>query len=426
MEQNIQLTDDQQKASSAFTDFLLDEEQKYMVLAGAAGTGKSTLVKHLLDSVHSRLRLYALLLGDRKTKQFEIELTATTHKAAGVLREMSGDEVVTLHSRLGLKGQNDYSTGEKRFIAGRNYDILRNKLLVVDEASMMGNELYCNLDKATMACKILLVGDHYQLAPVKEKASIMEILDCPKVYLEQVMRHGGAIAEAGAMYRNVVKNGGPFPVLVPDGKFIIHVDGPTFQKMVNDEFTRPDYTPDDARILAWSNLKVQAYNTHIRQQIGRDELLEEGENLITNKAIMYKGAVAYDTDSMVKITECGPITKRYGIEGRDVIIDNAVLAFLPNNQFQVVDYMKYLRRIKDWHTFHDINDNWLDLRPAYSSTVHKSQGSTYDRVYINLTDIGRCNISSDVARMMYVAITRASKQVILYGELPPKYRGIIQ
>ncbi len=57
-------------------------------------------------------------------------------------------------------------------------------------------------------------------------------------------------------------------------------------------------------------------------------------------------------------------------------------------------------------------------------SIHKSQGSEYDTVFVDLTNIGKCRVPSDVARMCYVSITRASKQVILYGSLPPKYCGV--
>ena len=64
-----------------------------------------------------------------------------------------------------------------------------------------------------------------------------------------------------------------------------------------------------------------------------------------------------------------------------------------------------------------------DLRPLFSSTIHKSQGSTFEKVFVNLNDIGACPDWETVARLLYVAITRASQEVYLYGDLPPKYRG---
>ena len=99
-------------------------------------------------------------------------------------------------------------------------------------------------------------------------------------------------------------------------------------------------------------------------------------------------------------------------------------AFLPKRHSDAKALLKRLAKKKEWVDFFSIKETWLDLRPSYASTVHKSQGSTYETTFIDMSDIGKCRIPSDVARMVYVAITRASQQVIIYGDLPPKYRGV--
>jgi exodeoxyribonuclease-5 len=71
----------------------------------------------------------------------------------------------------------------------------------------------------------------------------------------------------------------------------------------------------------------------------------------------------------------------------------------------------------------EIQEAFADLRPTHAATAYKAQGSTYGTVFIDLHNIGKCNIPSTVARMLYVAITRASNQVVLFGELPAKYSG---
>ncbi len=66
-----------------------------------------------------------------------------------------------------------------------------------------------------------------------------------------------------------------------------------------------------------------------------------------------------------------------------------------------------------------------DLRPGYASTVHKAQGASVDDVYIDLSDVGTNGNSEEVARLLYVAISRARKNVYLYGNLPEVYGGRI-
>ena len=64
------------------------------------------------------------------------------------------------------------------------------------------------------------------------------------------------------------------------------------------------------------------------------------------------------------------------------------------------------------------NDTFCDLRPIHSSTVHKAQGSTYQTVYVDLTDIGRNTRKDVLLRLLYVALTRSRGDVVVTGELP--------
>ena len=64
-----------------------------------------------------------------------------------------------------------------------------------------------------------------------------------------------------------------------------------------------------------------------------------------------------------------------------------------------------------------IERTWIDLRAAYAQTVDKSQGSTYDKVFIDLDDISHCTSGARIARMLYVAVSRARHQVIFTGDL---------
>jgi ATP-dependent exoDNAse (exonuclease V) alpha subunit len=64
-----------------------------------------------------------------------------------------------------------------------------------------------------------------------------------------------------------------------------------------------------------------------------------------------------------------------------------------------------------------IDSQWIDLRGAYASTVNKAQGSTFDRVFIDLDDIRRCNSGDQIARMLYVGVSRAKQQVFLTGDI---------
>jgi ATP-dependent exoDNAse (exonuclease V) beta subunit len=77
-----------------------------------------------------------------------------------------------------------------------------------------------------------------------------------------------------------------------------------------------------------------------------------------------------------------------------------------------------------WRAFFEFQRIYADLRSPHSTTVHKSQGSTYQVAFIDLTDIGRNTKSYELTRLLYVAITRAAKKVYVTGELPARlYAG---
>lgn len=421
---DLQLTEDQQKASTVFTQFLLDKDAKYMVIQGDSGTGKSTLINHLLKEMNVRIKLYSILLGSEGNKKhLSIQLTATTNKAAGVLADVTNFPVTTIYSFLGLTPKHNFSTGEINFIPGKQTMKKYNQMIIIDEASFISTQLFGYIDELTENCKILLVGDQYQLAPINQTTATMQTLDCYRASLSQIIRHGGAIAETGAKFKNAVETG-VFSPLIADGTNILHVDGTTFKKMIDEEFTHPDYTESKAKILAWSNDTVNKYNTHIRRIRGCSELYEIGDVLYTNKPILYKNQVVANTDTNVRIADIVGNTISCGIPGRNVVINNVANFFLPNDPVAANNYLKQLRTQKRWIEYFRLQEEWLDLRPAFASTVHKAQGSTYDRVYINLSDITKCKVATDVARMLYVAITRSSKQVILYGQLYPVYMGL--
>jgi ATP-dependent exoDNAse (exonuclease V) alpha subunit len=67
-----------------------------------------------------------------------------------------------------------------------------------------------------------------------------------------------------------------------------------------------------------------------------------------------------------------------------------------------------LKQLEDW---------LIDLRPLYACTINKSQGSTYNRVFLDLNDVDKCRNKNQVHRMLYVGFSRASEQVIITGDI---------
>jgi len=73
-----------------------------------------------------------------------------------------------------------------------------------------------------------------------------------------------------------------------------------------------------------------------------------------------------------------------------------------------------------WRAFFEIKRNFHDVRPPYCQTVHKSQGSTYKFSFVDVGDVGRNTKWYETARLLYVALTRASHTAFTIGELPER------
>lgn len=434
----MKLTEEQKNVIKTFMKFLIDPKEKFMIINGPAGSGKTTMIKAMLEAMDKEFKLLKTLLCENQDESFNIKLTATTNKAVAVLRELSGDpSVSTVHSTLKLTLKKNFNTGLEDLVQTRSWCELYNTVLILDEASMLDSVTFEYM-KATLQgkSKAVLIGDIYQLAPVKQKESIMQRLlgRVPTTTLNTVMRHDGNILEAATAFREVVSSGSFENILL--SKDVIHIDGLVFKNEIEQAFLSPKYTPSKAKILTWSNDRVQEYNNHIRKIKGLGDQFQKGEVVVTNNPVIASGLIV-PVDSEVKITKIGDPVSLHYVPGRYVTIDNCILGFLPDDYNKAKLLMKQLakeanaKELKDkpnkrkqlWTTYFDIKNTWLDLRSQYASTVHKAQGSTYDEVFIDLYDIGRCNISSDVARLLYVAISRAKNRVVLSGRLPDKYRS---
>lgn len=413
------LTNDQQAVVTQFMDFMLDDSKSQMVLSGFAGTGKSFVVNELIAILRKQNKLISILMGKAEVDT-NVHITATTNKAARVIADMAGTSPQTIHSFLNITPVKDFKTGQMRLKKAKDYAVHRNRLIIIDESSFIDKDLLRMIHESTLNCKTLFIGDPYQLAPVKESTAPVFSLPCERGVLTQVIRNPGPIERLAGGFREVLQ-GKDWPTITGNGKEILTVDGPTFQQLIDDEYLRSRRQDNDARILAWSNNKVIQYNDHVRELLGYSQGLQVGEKMISNNFMPNHGI---SVDQHIQIVDIDVRIKQQDVEGHMVEVAGAAPFFVPLHASDARNMLKYYAREKEWQNYFNIKENWGDLRPLYASTVHKSQGSTYNKVFIDLPNIGRCNIKSDVARLMYVAISRAKDQVILYDSLPAKYGGL--
>jgi hypothetical protein len=419
----VNLSPSQIKAKKEFQDFLQDPARQELLISGFAGSGKTFLIRHLRDV--NRAHLQAELTLDSKAG-WDTYFTATTHKAASVLSAMLHERVSTIHSFLGLKVVNNYHNGKVTLESTDKTKPLGKSLVFLDEASMVGKDLIDWIRKLSEKgkTKVVYIGDQYQLPPVKSgKSSPIFSSALPhKVELKEIQRQvaGSPIIQLSQEYKNIVDAGVP-PQEWPDhSKYepvIRSVSGSEFEDLVNQKFKDPDMDPNDARVLSWRNERAIAYNKHIRRLYTKEVHFVAGERVMTNKPVFSGTIIRHITEEIVKIKSVTPET-RDGLEGFEIVLKSHAKGFLPKNWSQANNRAKHYKKVGDWAKFFEIKDRWLDLRSIQSLTVHKSQGSTFKEVFIDVDDIGGNLKYWEVARLLYVSISRASERVYCYGSLP--------
>ena len=410
----ITLTEDQQKAMNAFQQFLLDPTETVFVLSGYSGCGKSTLVRTLLDKLPAFMK--AVKLINPSQKDYEVALTATTNKAAENLARITGSSATTIHSFLSLRVSTDYKTGVTA-LSPRNWTPVESYLLFIDEASYIDSKLLELIFKLTHKCKIVFVGDPAQLTPVKSSATPVFSANFNGAALTQVVRQaeGNPIVDLSTKFRHTV-NTGEFFSFKPDGHHIQQMNEADFHQAVINEFARPDWSYADSKILAWTNKKVIAYNQFVRNQVKGSPDFHVGDYAVCNSYIQL-GKTSIKTDELVEITDIAGWTEMYGVKGRFFELNGSTNVFFPRSLEEANARVKKAKAEGDFSLVAHIENTWIDLRAAYASTINKSQGSTFDKVFIDLSDVSRCNSGDQIARMLYVAVSRARSQVFLTGDL---------
>lgn len=410
----ITLTEDQQNALDSFHQFLADPIERVFVLSGYSGCGKSTLVRILLDHLPNFMRTMKLI--DPNAKQYEVALTATTNKAAENLANITGYPVSTIHSFLELRVNTDYKTNTTTLIP-RSSDRKENYLLFIDEASYVDRDLLGFIFSKTAKSKIVFIGDPAQLTPVKAQGTPVFDANFQGAALTQVVRQaeGNPIVDLSTKFRNTV-NTGEFFSFKPDGHHVKWMPRDEFNQAIEAEFTRPNWRYQDSKILAWTNKCVISYNHFVRNLAKGDPHFQVDDYAVCNSFVSL-GKNSLKTDQLVQITNISVEIERYGVKGRMMGIDHNISLFQPNSLTEKNARIKQARADGDIGLVATMETEWVDLRAAYACTINKAQGSTFDMVFIDLDDIRRCNSGDQIARMLYVAVSRARNHVYLTGDL---------
>lgn len=416
------LNPDQLKAKQEFSEFFLDASRREFILTGGPGKGKTFLIKELIDEAVRLDDFICKLSGKNST--FQVCVTATTNDAASQLQEAMGNSftVTTIHSALGLRVREDHFKGKTYLQKTDKYKKIIGALIIIDEASYIDDELKSMIYESTLACKIVYVGDKDQLLGINSSKAVIfgSGIHTAELTINQRFDQNSHISLLDEQIRSAIQ-GNSFTPLTADDKSVFMINGPEFKQKVTEIFTSPDAATDN-RILAWTNSKVQEYNIFCRSLYTKDPEFYLGELLIANETIVNsRDDIIARNGERVKVLSATPSTL-HGIPGqfieyaREENVSNT--AFVPHNPAQAYALQKKAADEKDWYKYFQYKKEFADFRSVYASTVYKAQGRTFDRVFVDLNNIALQTDRDTLLRLLLVAITRAKKEVYLYGSLP--------
>lgn len=412
---DLVLTPGQELGAAKFMQFYCDPNQTVMLLKGYSGTGKSTLIRYLIAQLPEMAEMCRFISPE--WIEPEVLLTATTNQAASALYISTGQQIqcTTIHSALSLRLHTpDYRYPDVKELKPME-DPVENKLIFVDEISFGDEELVRLILQQTRKCKIVFVGDPAQLKPVGSDIMPAFELNACEIELTDLVRFdGGPMTEIVSNMRTAVldQRWAKFP-LVPG--VIERLSQADFDAKAFQLFSDPDQ--GQVKILAYTNNRVTQYNNKLAKQVHGTSEPRVGMFMVSN-AMVFNNASRVNNNEEVQIASVEE-TSEYAIDGWEItFIGKGGYYFMP----RVRGHKKRAHEtavIQDnYQAMKIITDTWIDLRPTFACTVNKAQGSTFDYGLIDLNDIcGKCRTLDQLARLLYVAISRFRKGVYFTGDL---------
>ncbi len=440
----IVLVEGQQKALTEMLDWCDDKNSLLYTLTGRAGTGKTTILKVFIDKCPFKYRLC---------------VSAPTHKAKRVVSEKTGKPGETIQKLLGLRPDtnlDDFDVNTPEFAMLSEASIIEYSIVIIDEASMLNSELYDYIVKESekYRVKLLFVGDDAQINPVKEKISkIFKVERQSK--LTQVIRQSGEnpIMELFQILTNDIDNHtfNYLQFLKDNSKnFNENGDGyeciqmADFQARMLEYFSSEEFklNPDYCKYIAWTNKSIKGLNNFIRQKVlNTEELLTEGELLMAYNSVMgqFNDIILMNSEDY-KVKTVTKHTSDHGVNGYYIKLEASAM----NTEIFIVDpeddkiflqhfneylsiakkkkgraWVQYFNFKKEHLLIRDIHDGngkliiKKDIDYGYGITSHKSQGSTFGNVFINLNDVNNNSNPLERKRLTYVALSRMTNKAFI-------------
>ena len=424
------------------------------LLKGFAGTGKTTLVGTLVNSLW-------------KTTMKSV-LMAPTGRAAKVMSNYANTQAFTIHRKIYFPKKQ--SGGGVQFVLAPNKH--RNTVFIVDEASMIpdtpaDSKLFENgslLDDLLMFiysghnCKLILIGDTAQLPPVKlnlspaldaEKLEMNYNKEVMRLELDEVVRQAedSGILVNATLLREQIQSGycDSFQFDVNPFKDIVRlIDGYEIQETIDTSYS--ENGKEETAFIVRSNKRANLYNENIRARI----LYLENEIAVGDYMMVVKnnyfwldpkseaGFIA--NGDIIEVLEIFAIKELYSFKFAEVKVqmvdypnqkpfetvllldtiqaETPSLSYEDGNRLYQNVMEDYANETSKYKKFLGVKGNRyfnsLQVKFSYAITCHKSQGGQWNTVFVEQPYLPN-GVDKEYLRWLYTAVTRAKKQLYLIG-----------
>jgi exodeoxyribonuclease-5 len=457
-------TPQQEQVFGLLAEFLHTfSKQSCFILKGYAGTGKTTIISALVNSL-SRINKKSVLL-------------APTGRAAKVMSSYAGRRALTIHKKIYRK--KSVASIQMDFAIAEN--LHENTLFIIDEASMITTEGFSIYSDGLLSdliryvqsgknCTLMLVGDTAQLPPVGlDYSPALDInyinsefgLEPFTYEMTDVVRQdkGSGILFNATKIRNEIKldEESPeytFPRFITKGyKDVFRMTGDRLIEGLHYAYDK--YGIENCMVICRSNKSANLYNKHIRNQIlFQEEEITGGDIVMIVKNNYYwlqqhdekhTGFIA--NGDMALIKKVSNIHEMHGFRFADLYLE-----FMDNNegdaircrvlldslhvdaaQLQYDEQQKLYQSIaKDYEDIATKKDrmeaikkdpyyNALQIKFAYAITCHKAQGGQWPLVFVDQGYMTDEMLNTEFLRWLYTGITRATKELFLVNFIDKFY-----
>ena len=367
--------------------------ERFTVISGYAGSGKSTLVKFIVSAL--------------QVPEDEIVYACFTGKACNVLQQKGNKNVSTLHRLLYEHFPRADGTFFRRPVEDIPYSIV-----VVDEVSMASKELIDQLFKYDVY--VLALGDPFQLPPINP-ADDNHLLDHPHVFLDEIHRQ--------AQESEIIRISMDIRAQKPLEKF----NGNDVKILTGEHLVDGMYTWADQILCAKNETRI-AINNQMREMLGREGDPKDGDKVIclrnewgtfdSNGDPLVNGTIGYLQHNYSRL-----LRYPYFINGggsfevitSDIITETgSKFSDLSLDKRLILEGKAGLDTKTKWLLGKNPKTQWMvpmEFTYGYAITVHKAQGSSWDKVLIMEENFpfGK----EEHARWLYTALTRAAQKCVI-------------